>query len=76
MPELTDHKELINDFFKFFSERSETFKDLPEWAAYSLFCTCADYITVGDPELAKKFARDYLKIKYNEIKNEGQSSFL
>lgn len=76
MPELEDHKELINDFFTFFSNRSEALKELPEWSRYSLFCTAADYITGADPELAKKFARDYLKVKYNEIKNAGQTSFL
>ncbi len=76
MGELEEHKRLINDFFDFFSARSEELKGLPRWTSYQLFCTAADYIAQGDPNLAKDFARDYLKAKYTEVKNAGQSSFL
>ena len=68
MPELSEHKELIADFFGILEKHAEEFKDLPEWSAYNIFCYAADVCTCGDRERAKQFARDYLKMKYKEDK--------
>lgn len=70
MNEASQHRELINDFFHLIEKHGEEFKELTQWMRFNLFCTMADTICQGDRNLAKNFARDYLKMKYSEDKTE------
>lgn len=68
MPELYEHREMIEELFSFFENHKEEFGDLREWTAYNIFCTLTDYLVSGDIAKAKQFARDYLKAKCKEEK--------
>lgn len=70
MNEASQHKELINDFYHILEKHGDEFNTLSQWMRFNLFCSMADTICTGDKTLAKSFARDYLKMKFNEDKTE------